>query len=151
MKITFDDQTLELTPTGSGKSYRVMLGEKTVEVEIIGIGDGQLELLIDGQRITAYVSSDGAKRWVTVNGQTSVFTKSTAGSKRKSIGAVRDHASELAAPMPGCSAETWPRQSRFRGWPTPNWSATRAGSGWFSPTRPQPGSGHAGARCWPGR
>lgn len=98
MKITFDTQTLELTPSGSGKSYRVDIGSKTVDVEIIRAKDGQLELLIDGQRVTAYVSSNNAKHWVTVNGQTFVLTKST-GARRR--GAGQDHASELAAPMPG--------------------------------------------------
>ena len=48
--------------------------------------------------MTAYVSFDGAKRWVTINGQTFVLTKSS-GAKRR--GAGHDHASELAAPMPG--------------------------------------------------
>ena len=98
MKITFGDQTLELTPAGSGKSYRVDIGDKTVDVEIIQVRDGELKLLIDGQRVTAYVSSEGAKRWVTVNGQTVVLTKSS-GAKRR--GAGHDHAAELAAPMPG--------------------------------------------------
>ncbi len=99
MKITFDTQTLELMPAGSGKSYHVDIDGKRVEVEIIREDEGQLELLIDGQRVTAYVSSDGAKRWVTVNGQTFVLTKSAAGAKRR--GAGHEHASELAAPMPG--------------------------------------------------
>ena len=98
MKITFDDQTLELTPTGSGKSYRVDIGGKTADVEIIRAEGGRLDLLIDGERVSAYVSSDGAKRWVTINGQTVVLTKS---SGAKSRGAGHDHASELAAPMPG--------------------------------------------------
>ena len=100
MKITFDSQTIDLTPTGSGKSYRATLGEKTVNVEIVRVDaeHGRLDLLIDGESVTAYVSSDGAKRWVTVNGQTSVLTKSTAGA-RKSSG--HEHASDLMAPMPG--------------------------------------------------
>ena len=98
MKITFDSQTLELIPAGSDKSYRVDIGGKTVDVEIIQVRDGQLELLIDGQRVIAYVSSEGAKRWVTINGQTFVLIKAMA-AKRRSAG--HDHASELAAPMPG--------------------------------------------------
>ena len=99
MKITFDDQTLELIPSGSGKSYRAMLGDKTVEVQVVRAEPGQLELLLNGEHITAFVSSEGTKRWVTIHGQTSVFTRSTAGVKRKGSG--HDHASELAAPMPG--------------------------------------------------
>ncbi len=99
-KLQFDysnqEYNLDLTP--SGKSYRATLGDKTVNVEIIRAKDGVLELLIDGERITAHVSADGAKRWVTVNGQTLMLTKSTS-AKRKA--ASHDHASELAAPMPG--------------------------------------------------
>ena len=98
MKVSFENQTLELIPAGSGKSYRVDISGQTVEVEVIRANEGKLELLIDGQHMTAYVSSDGAKRWVTINGQTFVLTKSS-GAKRR--GAGHDHASGLAAPMPG--------------------------------------------------
>ena len=100
MKVSFDHSSqsfpIDLTPTG--KSYRATVEDKTVDVEIIRAHDGQLELLIDGERVTAYVSADGAKRWVTVNGETIVLTKAS-GAKRKSSG--HDQASELAAPMPG--------------------------------------------------
>ena len=100
MKTTFNNITLDLTPSGSSKSYRATLHDKTVDVEIIRADAerGQLELLIEGERVIAYVSSDNAKRWVTVNGRTVVVTKSS-GAKRS--GAGQDHASELAAPMPG--------------------------------------------------
>jgi acetyl/propionyl-CoA carboxylase alpha subunit len=100
MKLNFDYNSqffpIDLTP--SGKSYRATIGDKTVDVEILLAKDGQLELLIDGERVIAYVSSDNAKRWVTVNGRTVMLTK-VSGAKRS--GAGQDHASELAAPMPG--------------------------------------------------
>ena len=102
MKTTFDFNSqsfpIDLMPTG--KSYRVTVGDKTVEVEIIraDMEQGKLELLIDGERVMAYVSADGAKRWVTVSGQTIVLTKAS-GAKRRGTG--HEHASELAAPMPG--------------------------------------------------
>lgn len=98
MKLTFDSQTIDLTPAGSGKSYRATLADKTVEVEVLRVEEGKLTLLIDGEHVSAYVSSDGAKRWVTVNGQTLMLTKST-GAARKSAG--HEHASDLMAPMPG--------------------------------------------------
>ena len=98
MKITFDTQTIDLTPAGSGKRYRATIGDKTVEVEIVYADTGRLDLLIGGERVTAYISFDGAKRWVTINGRTFVLTKSL-GTKRR--GAGHYHASELAAPMPG--------------------------------------------------
>ena len=102
MKTTFDHNSqsfsIDLTPTG--KSYRATIGDKTVDVEILRADAerGQLELLIDTERVIAYISSDNAKRWVTVNGRTFLLTKSS-GAKRS--GAGHDHASELAAPMPG--------------------------------------------------
>ena len=96
MKTTFDQTVVEITP--QGKSYRATVGDKTVDVEIIRAQDGQLELLIDGERVMAYVSADGAKRWVTVKGQTLMLTKSTSAKRR---GAGHDHGSGLVAPMPG--------------------------------------------------
>lgn len=99
MKITVDNQTIELNPTGSGKSYRATLGDETVDVEILGMQDGRLSLLIDGARVTAYVSSDNAKRWVTVNGRTHLLTRQSG--SRKSGGGHHHAAGELTAPMPG--------------------------------------------------
>ena len=101
MKINFDYNSqsfpIDLMPTG--KSYRATIGENTVDVEIIRAENGQLELLIDGSRVTAYVSSDNAKCWVTVSGRTFVLTKPAAGAKRS--GGKHDHTGELTAPMPG--------------------------------------------------
>ena len=100
MKLTFDhnSQSFPIDLTQTGKSYRATIGDNTVEVEIIRAKDGQLELLIDGQHVTAYVSADGAKRWVTVKGQTMVLTKSTSAKRR---GAGHDQGAGLVAPMPG--------------------------------------------------
>jgi biotin carboxyl carrier protein len=102
MKITFENQTLDLTPLEKG--FTATIGNKTVNVEMVGSDreqelGGKLELLIDGKRLIAYVSSDNAKRWVTINGQTCVLTKSASG-RRSSYG--HQHAAgELTAPMPG--------------------------------------------------
>jgi len=56
-----------------------------------------MDLLIDGQRVNAHVSSDMAKRWVTIDGHTIMLTK-TSGAKQ---GVRHDHAGGLIAPMPG--------------------------------------------------
>lgn len=95
MKITFDTQTIEINP--SGENYVAALNGKTVSIQILRAEDGRMDLLIDGKRVNAHVSSDGAKRWVTVNGQTWMLTK-TSGAKR---GVRYDHAGGLIAPMPG--------------------------------------------------
>lgn len=97
MKITIDNTTFDLTPTG--KSYRATLGDQIFEVEILRAEGGRLDLLIDGERLTAHISSDNAKRWVTVNGRTSLLTKQSG--SRKSAGGHHHAAGELTAPMPG--------------------------------------------------
>jgi geranyl-CoA carboxylase alpha subunit len=96
MKLTFDTTTLDLIPTGN--AYRVTLGDKTVEVELIHVENGKLDLLIDGERVSASVSSDGAKRWVTVHGRTFLLTKAT-GARRR--GSSHESGLGLVAPMPG--------------------------------------------------
>ena len=101
MKFSFDHNAetvaVDLTPTG--KTYRVTIGEKTVDVEVLLAKEGTLDLLVDGAHVTAYVSTENAKRWVTLNGQTSVLTKSS-GARRGGHG--HHHAvGELTAPMPG--------------------------------------------------
>ncbi len=98
LSFDFDSQSFPVNVTPSGKSYRLTIEDNAVDVVILQAKAGKLDLLIDGKQVTAYVSSDNARRWVTVNGQTFVLTKSS-GMKRKSAG--HDHASELAAPMPG--------------------------------------------------
>lgn len=95
MKITFGLQTLELNP--SGEKYIANIDGETVSIQIIRAENGRMDLLMDGQQVTAYVSSDMAKRWVTINGQTSMLTK-TSGAKQ---GVRHDHAGGLIAPMPG--------------------------------------------------
>jgi len=95
MKTTFDTQTIELNPSDDG--YIAVVNGKTVTVQVIRAANGRMDLLIDGQRVTAHVSSDMAKRWVTINGQTLMLTK-TSGAKQ---GVRHDHAGGLIAPMPG--------------------------------------------------
>ncbi len=97
MKITFDSQSLEMNP--AGEHYAAVFNGKTVSIQIIrtDASHGRMDLLIDGVRVNAYVSSDGAKRWVTIDGQTLMLTK-TSGAKR---GVRHDHAGGLIAPMPG--------------------------------------------------
>ena len=101
MKLFFEQNSqsisVELTP--SGKTYRARVGEKAVDAEILEAKDGKLDLRVDGKRVTAYVSTDNAKRWVTVNGQTFVLTKSS-GARRSGYGG-QHAAGELTAPMPG--------------------------------------------------
>ena len=95
MKINFDTQTLEINP--SGDNYVATMNGKTILVQVIRAEDGRMDLLIDGQRVNAHVSSDMAKRWVTIDGRTIMLTK-TSGAKQ---GVRHDHAGGLIAPMPG--------------------------------------------------
>jgi biotin carboxyl carrier protein len=107
MKITFDTQSLEINPLDDG--YVAMLDGKKIRIEIVRVdfGQGRMDLRFTDMSDSAliresvfksvHVSSDGAKRWVTINGQTLMLTK-TSGAKR---GVRHDHAGGLIAPMPG--------------------------------------------------
>jgi biotin carboxyl carrier protein len=95
MKTTFGSQTIEINFPGG--AYIAILDGKTVPVEILRVESGRMDLLIDGERVSAYVSLDGAKRWVTINGRTVMLTK-TSGAKH---GVRHEHAGGLTAPMPG--------------------------------------------------
>jgi biotin carboxyl carrier protein len=97
MKLNFNDSTLDVS--SNGKTFALTLDDKTIHAEVAHAESDRLDLLIDGKRVTAYVSSDNARRWVTVNGQTFVLTKSS-GAPRGGHG--HHHAAgELTAPMPG--------------------------------------------------
>jgi biotin carboxyl carrier protein len=97
MKLNFNNTVLDVS--SNGKVFTLMLDDKAIHAEVLHSENGKLDLLIDGKRVTAYVSSDNAKRWVTINGQTFVLTKSSGTRK----GGHRQHhaAGELTAPMPG--------------------------------------------------
>jgi biotin carboxyl carrier protein len=95
MKITFNTQTIEFNP--SGDDYTASMDGKAVLVQVLRAENGRVDFLIDGERVTAYVSSDVARRWVTINGQTMMLTK-TSGAKQ---GVRHEHAGGLIAPMPG--------------------------------------------------
>ncbi len=97
MKVNFNDTVLDIS--SNGKSFALTLEDKTVHAEVLHEENGKLDLLVDGQHITAYISFENAKRWVTVNGQTFVLTKSSG--TRKGGHAGQHAAGELTAPMPG--------------------------------------------------
>lgn len=104
MRLSFElnSQSYSLDLALTGKTATVS-GE-TYHVEILRAGDGWLDLRSSASSVpesvfTAHISSDGPKRWVTVNGQTFVLTKSSGTSKRS--GQAHHAAGELVAPMPG--------------------------------------------------
>lgn len=95
MKVTFETTSIEINPSDDG--YMAVLDGREISVHVLRAENGRMDLLVDGQRVVAYISLDGAKRWVTVGGHTSALTK-TSGAKR---GVRHDHAGGLTAPMPG--------------------------------------------------
>ncbi len=95
-KLSFDGIAIEIT--SDGKSYTVSSDRGLFHAEVLDAADGRMELLIDGQRIVAYVSSDGQGRWVTVNGRTARLTKKSTSLR---LAGGHDGPSELTAPMPG--------------------------------------------------
>lgn len=101
MKTYFDylSKTFSADVVPSGKSYRATLRDKTADVEVLHAENGRLDVLIDGERVVAFISADGAKRWVTVNGRTFMLTKQSGARKRGGGG--QQSAGGLTAPMPG--------------------------------------------------
>lgn len=97
MKITFNDTPLDIS--SNGKVFTLTVDNKTLQAEVLHAEEGRLDLLIDGKRVTAYVSSENAKRWITIHGQTLVLTKSSG--TRKGGHGHHHAAGELTAPMPG--------------------------------------------------
>ncbi len=95
--------SLDLAQTGN---TTVITGEgETYSVKILHAEAGSLTLCLvrfsDSASVTqsVYVSTDGPKRWVTVNGQTFVLTKTIGAGKRG--GHAHHAAGVLVAPMPG--------------------------------------------------
>lgn len=101
MKTNFDyfSKTYSADVVPSGKSYRAMSDDQSVDVEILRSENGRLDLLIDGERVVAFISADGAKRWVTINGRTFMLVKQSG--TRKRGGGGQQSAGGLTAPMPG--------------------------------------------------
>lgn len=95
----YQDKIFALDLTASGKTYRARLGDQTVEVELVRAEAGRLDLLIDGRPTSAHVSADGGRRWVTINGQTLLLTKT--GQSTKNAAHDQHSAGTLLAPMPG--------------------------------------------------
>lgn len=97
MKLNYADTSLDVS--SKGKTFVLTFDDRTIQAQVLHSENGKLDLLIDGQRVTAYVSSQNSKRWVTVNGRTSLLTKSS-GARTRGHG--HHHAAgELTAPMPG--------------------------------------------------
>jgi biotin carboxyl carrier protein len=95
-----DSHSYSVDLVSTGKSYQIRFDEqRTLEAEFLQAIDGKLEMLVDGRRVSAYVSSDNAGHWVTVNGRTFVLTKVS--SSRKNRGGHAHPEGELTAPMPG--------------------------------------------------
>ncbi len=104
MKFNLDSHSIELIP--HGKEFTVRVDGQTRPVEIVRRGDGWLDIRLPGTEsapetgFSAYVSSDGAKRWVTINGQTFQFNQSSQMARKAARGQSHS-AGELLAPMPG--------------------------------------------------
>ena len=99
LQFEFNSQSFPVELTPAGNSQRAALGGRTFDVDILRAAPGQMDLLIDEQRVTVHISSDNAKRWVTINGRTFVLTVQTGAGK--SGGGQHHTAGELTAPMPG--------------------------------------------------
>lgn len=107
MKIQFDHnaQTYSFDLALNGKTATITIEGKTYTAEIMRAENGSFNLRFSDSSVaqsvvhSVYISTDGPKRWVTVNGQTWELSKSS--STRKGSGHGAHSTGELVAPMPG--------------------------------------------------
>lgn len=101
MKIQFEHLThpylLDLTV--SGQTATAACNGETAAIEILRAENGRLDLRVNGQLISAHVSSEGLRRWVTIQGRTFLLTRADGLAPRARP--ATHGASELTAPMPG--------------------------------------------------
>ena len=95
----YKNSTFSLDLAASGGIFQAVFGDKKVLVELIRAEGEHLELLIDVRLTSAYISRDGAKRWVTVNGQTLMLIHS--GEARRTASPGGHLTDQLTAQMPG--------------------------------------------------
>lgn len=124
MKLTFEynGQPFPLDLTPNGRVYTAELNGRRYTVQILRAAAGRLTLRLSelpsvsesvppsgsvrlstlesvDDSVSAHISLDGPRRWVTVGGRTYLITKSAAG--RRAGGHAHYGAGELTAPMPG--------------------------------------------------
>lgn len=113
MKLTLDyyGQSFLLNLTPAGRAYTAEVEGTRCSVEIIRAGNDRIDfrlsdlsspegsLSVNDTVTTATITTDGSRRWVTLNGRTYLLTKSAAG--RRAGGYAHHGAGELTAPMPG--------------------------------------------------
>lgn len=84
--------------TSEGGLYVGSLAGQIYHLELVEASPDRLELLIDGRRLAASVSSDAHAVWITVDGRTYRLRRS---SHRQGPAASHAGPSVLTAPMPG--------------------------------------------------
>jgi 3-methylcrotonyl-CoA carboxylase alpha subunit len=82
----------------AGGEYRISIGERTYNVQVQQMRDGELTFLIDGQPYHALVAQDGTQQWVALNSQLHTLIKVEKSTRRRAHGQA-DH--NLTAAMPG--------------------------------------------------
>lgn len=97
-RYTLGSTEIAVQVESEAEGYRVLVGDKGYLVRIIRDDAGILTLDIDGQRVRAVVATDGARRWVSIDGVAYVLEPATGRRGRRQAS---DGADSLAAAMPG--------------------------------------------------
>ncbi len=102
---TVEIEQAPLQSAGSKTSYgyRAVLNGQAYPVQLVRAeGDGALFFMVGDRAQTAYYASEGARRWVSVDGRTFVLTPAIPGTRAGAAGD-HGHAGEgtIRAPMPG--------------------------------------------------
>ncbi len=103
MKFTYQlaNQTYTVDIEKTSDGYRVVVNGQEYPIQIMRAEAGELSYLIADQPQTAYWATDGARRWVFVDGQAFVLTSSTPGARAKRGDHAHANEDTIRAPMPG--------------------------------------------------
>jgi biotin carboxyl carrier protein len=105
MKLSFQSgqrvHVIELEQDGNG--YRAEIAGDTYDVVIVNGSNDEVNLLINGERVRAYIAQTKAQLWIHVNGRTVNLQRVAAreAGHRSASSAIHGGEQVLRAPMPG--------------------------------------------------
>jgi acetyl/propionyl-CoA carboxylase alpha subunit len=81
-----------------GDSYRAVIDGEGYDLQVLGLQEGEITLMLDGRPQTLYFATHAGKKWISLGGCTYVLEKPASGRKRRAADAGAGGA--VRAPMP---------------------------------------------------
>jgi biotin carboxyl carrier protein len=81
-----------------GESYRAIIDDQSYDLQVLGLQDGEITLMIEGRPMSVYYATHQGNRWISVGGCSYVLEKPASSSRRRGGDAAAGGA--VRAPMP---------------------------------------------------